>query len=66
MADDNVELLIDEWGESNVEAAFWLSQHIKNTGLDGIEYMEAARGHLESTKRLTVQSKMESQMDNEY
>jgi hypothetical protein len=66
MADDNVERLVDEWGESNVEAAFWLSRHIKETGLDGIGYMEAARNHLRSTGEFTVKQKMKSQMDNEY
>lgn len=63
---DNIDALVDEWGEGNVQAAFWLSQHIKETGLDGIGYMERARNHLRSTKELTAEKKMKATMKSEY
>ncbi len=66
MADDEMTALVDEWGESNVQAAFWLQQEIKDRGLEGIGYMEAARNHLHSTGEFTVKKKMESQMNNDY
>lgn len=66
MADDNVEALVEEWGEDNVQAAFWLSQHIKEQGLDGIGYMKAAENHLHSTGDFTVQRKLETKMNGDY
>lgn len=66
MADDEYQALVDRWGEEDVQAAFWLQRHIKNHGLDGIGYMEVARGRLRSTGEFTVQKKMEAQMDNNY
>lgn len=65
MADD-LDTLVDEWGEENVQQAIHLSRYIKRHGLDGIGYMEGARNHLRSTGEFTVKQKMESQMDNEY
>ncbi len=66
MPDDDLQPLIDEWGEGNVQAAFWLQRHIKETGLDGIGYMDAARNHLHSTGEFTVRQKLNSQMDDNY
>jgi len=40
MADDEMNVLVNECGESIVQAAFWLQEHIKEQGLDGIEYIE--------------------------
>lgn len=66
MPDDNIQPLVDEWGEDNVQAAFWLQRHIKETGLDGIGYMEAARNHLRSTGQFTVKKKLQGQMNDRY
>lgn len=66
MSDEEIDALVDEWGESTVEAAFWLSDHIKEEGLDGIGYMERGRNKLRSTGRFTTKQKMESQMDEKY
>jgi len=63
---DDIQPLVDEYGEGNVQAAFWLQQHIKNTGLDGIGYMEAARNHLRSTGEFTTRQILNSQMKNSY
>jgi hypothetical protein len=49
MADNEMNALVDECGESNVQAAFWLQEHIKEQGLDGIGFMEAAWNQLRST-----------------
>lgn len=66
MADDNIDALVDEWGQEDVAAAFWLQQHIKDTGLEGIEYMEAARNHLRSRSNIIVGSTMKGEMDDNY
>lgn len=66
MADDELQALVDEWGEDDVQAAFWLQQHIKDNGLDGIEYMAKARGRLESTGEFTVKQIIEGQLDERY
>jgi hypothetical protein len=66
MVDEGTSRLVDTWGEENVKQAFWLSNHIKEHGLDGIEYMEAARNHLHSTGEFTVRQKMDSQMNKKY
>jgi len=63
---DDIDALVDVWGEGNVQAAFWLSQHIKKHGLDGIGYMERARNHLRSTKEFTAKKKISDSMKSEY
>jgi len=62
----NTDTLVDEWGEDNVAAAFWLQQKIKDDGLDGIGYMEAARNRLRSNGEQTVREKMKQKMNNDY
>lgn len=64
MAD--IDALVDEWGEDNVQAAFWLQEHIKEQGLDGIKYMEAARNHLRVKGEGKVEKQMKQQMDDNY
>lgn len=66
MGDDDLDALVDRWGEGNVAAAFWLQEHIKDQGLDGIEYMEAGRNYLRSDGDFTVTAKMRSALDNKY
>lgn len=65
MADD-IDALVDEWGEGNVQAAFWLSQHIKEHGLDGIGYMERGRNHIKSTGDFTAEKIINGYMRENY
>lgn len=64
MAD--IDTLVDKWGEGNVQAAFWLSKHIKTQGLDGIGFMKKAEGRLQSTAEFTTKQKVEQAMDEKY
>lgn len=66
MADDELQALVDEWGEDDVQAAFWLQQHIKEQGIDGIGYMALARSRLESTGEFTVKQTIEGVLDERY
>jgi hypothetical protein len=66
MASDELDDLIERWGEDNVAAAFWLQQHIKEEGLEGIGFMKAARSHLEETGESTTKQNIESALDSRY
>lgn len=66
MSNDEIQALIDTFGEGNVTAAFWLQQHIKKHGLDGIGYMKYARGNANSQKYTTTKSSIEGKMEQQY
>ena len=66
MAEDDIQALIDEWGEGNVQAAFWLQEHIKETGLDGIGFMMAARNRLRAHGEDTAEQTIEGEMEKRY
>jgi hypothetical protein len=58
--------LVDEWGEATVAAAFVLQRHIKEHGLDGINYMKKAREHAETTGESTTKESIESALNQRY
>jgi hypothetical protein len=62
----SIDTLVEQWGEDDVYKAFWLQEHIKEQGIDGIGYMAAARAYLEKNGNDTTRREMKSQMDERY
>lgn len=58
MADD-IDALIDEYGEDTVRKAFWLQQKIYEEGLRGIDFTGAAEEAMEETAETTVKENIE-------
>lgn len=63
---EDIQTLVDKWGEADVEKAMWLSRHIKEHGLDGIGFMERGRNHIRSDGDFTARKKIKAQMKGRY
>lgn len=72
MASDEIESLENKWGEETLQKAFWLQAHIKQEGLDGINFLHdegtgpSAEGKMKQVKYGTVKSTIEGAMDSSY
>lgn len=62
MSDDDLDQLIDTYGEGNVRKAFWLQDEIRKDGLDGIHFMEYAEKEVKQFAPMITHSIIESQM----
>ena len=72
MASDEIDQLVDEWGEDTVRKAFWLQTKIKHEGLDGIHFMHdegdgtSAESRMKKVGPGLAKMTIEAQMDENY
>jgi len=57
----DIDTLVNAYGEENVKKAFWLQQHIKDEGIDEINFMAAARRFAEGTGLLLIKKAIEDE-----
>lgn len=61
-----IDSLIDEWGEENVQKAFWLQNSIKKNGLKPIGFMSAAEKKMEAHKDQVVGGALRTTLKSKY
>ena len=73
MASDEIDSLVEKWGEDNVRKAFWLQNHIKNHGIKGIHFMhpgpeggDSAESHMRQVGPMMAKRIIEGEMKDTY
>jgi hypothetical protein len=62
----SIDDLIDEHGEENVRKAFWLQEHIKKEGIDGIHFMQKAEAEVMPYAHLLTYQAIRSELSKRF
>jgi hypothetical protein len=73
MSNPEIDALVSKWGEDNVSKAFWLQEHIKTHGVEGIHFMtsgadggDSAESHMRQVGSIIIRSTVKGTMDSTY
>lgn len=61
MGDQNIDELVDEYGEETVKKAFWLQEHIYEEGLEGANFTDEAKKKIRQNGPLLIKNAIDDE-----